>query len=125
MSGLTLDAGALIAVERNDRHVVALLRVALDAGLRVTVPSVVVAQVWRNGSKQVRLARLLGYVGLMVEPLSDLTARKAGQLCGVTKTTDVVDAAVVVSAGGRKDKILTSDVDDLRRLSSDAVLIRV
>ena len=125
MNGLTLDSSALIAFERNERRVVSLLRVALEAGLPLTVPSVVVAQVWRDGSKQVLLARFLGHSGLLIEPLHDVIARKAGQLCGVTKTKDIVDAAVVVSALGRKDKILTSDIEDLRRLSVSVQLIRV
>ena len=46
--GLTLDAGALIALERGDRRVVALLREALDRRVRICVPAGVVAQVWRN-----------------------------------------------------------------------------
>lgn len=31
MTGITLDAGALIAIDKNDRRVVTALRVALDA----------------------------------------------------------------------------------------------
>lgn len=125
MSGVTLDAGALIAFEKNDRRVVAALRVAVDAEIRLTVPAGVVGQVWRDGTRQARLARLLGAPSVTVEVLDDSRARAAGQLCGVTRTNDVTDAAVVLGAVARGDRIFTSDVGDLRRLDPDVVLERV
>ncbi len=125
MTGLTLDAGALIAVERNDRRVIAALRLAVEAGLRITVSAGVVGQVWRDGAKQARLARLLGANEVTVEALDDTRARGAGQLCGIAKTNDVIDAAVVLGARARGDRIFTSDPDDLRKLDPDADLVRV
>jgi hypothetical protein len=122
MSGITLDAGALIAFERANRAVIALLRVALEAKLGITVPSGVVGQVWRDGRRQARLARLLASRGVTVESLDDARARAAGQLCGATKTRDVIDASIVLGAKGRGDLIVTSDVDDLRRLDPTANL---
>lgn len=116
MSGITLDAGALIAFERNDRRVIAAFRVALDARIKLTVPAPVVGQVWRDGARQARLARLLASSGVVVEPLDDHRARAAGQLCGITSTKDVTDAAVVLGAKERGDRVFTSDVGDLRRL---------
>ena len=116
MSGLTLDAGALIAFERNDRRVVTILARALERKLRLVVPAGVVGQVWRDGARQARLARLLGSDLLEVDALDDARARAAGQLCGVTGTSDVIDASVVQSARARGHGVLTSDVDDLRRL---------
>ena len=47
-AGLTLDAGALIAFERNDRRVVALLARALHHQLALVVPAGVIGQVWRD-----------------------------------------------------------------------------
>ena len=55
MSGQTLDAGALIAFERNDRAVVALLARALEVGYSLAVPAGVVGQVWRDGRRRARL----------------------------------------------------------------------
>lgn len=125
MNGVTLDAGGLIAVDKSDRRVVVALRLALDAGMPITVPAGVVGQVWRDGARQVRLARLLGSRGVAIESLDDARARAAGQLCGATRTKDVIDAAVVLSAKGRRDRIFTSDVEDLRRLDPDVVLEHV
>ncbi len=123
MSGLTLDAGALIAFERNDRKVVAIVKRALDNGQRLAVPAGVVGQTWRDGRRQARLARLLTPRVVEVEPLDDARARAAGQLCGVTRTSDVVDASVVLCARARGHGILTSDADDIRRLDPRARIV--
>jgi hypothetical protein len=125
MPGLTLDAGALIAFGRNDRAAVALIIRNLAQRLTLTVPAGVVAQVWRDGRRQARLARLLGATEIEIAALDDQPAREAGQLCGVTGTDDIVDASVVLCARARKHRIVTSDPDDLRRLDSAAVLIAV
>jgi hypothetical protein len=65
------------------------------------VPAGVVGQVWRDGRKQARLARLFAADELAIEALDDRRAREAGQLCGVTATADVIDAAVVLGAKAR------------------------
>lgn len=116
MTGLTLDAGALIAFERGDRWVVAILRRAVRTGARLTVPAGVVGQVWRDGRRQARLAHLLGSDRVEIAVLDDRGARAAGQLCGATQTRDVIDASVVLCARARGHGVLTSDLDDLRRL---------
>ncbi len=125
MSGLTLDAGALIAFERNDRNVVALLKRASELGHSLAVPAGVVGQAWRDGRRQARLARLLGAGEVVVEPLSDQRAREAGQLCGATKTSDVIDASVVLCGKQRGHRIVTSDPHDLLRLDANLALIIV
>ena len=118
MTGLTLDTGARIAFDRNDRRVVAIISRALALGVRLAVPAGVVSQAWRDGRRQARLARLLGSNLIGIEVLDDKGARAAGQLCGVTRTGDVIDASVVLCARSRSHGVLTSDVGDLRRLDS-------
>ena len=124
-TGLTLDAGALIAFDRNERFVVAIVRRALEADAALVVPAGVVGQAWRDGRRQVRLARLLGSAAVTIEPLDDARARAAGQLCGVRRTNDVIDASVVLCARARGQAILTSDVEDLARLDPSVRLTRV
>ncbi len=116
MSGLTLDTGALIAFERNEREVVAVVLRAVQHRLRLSVPAGVVGQAWRDGRRQVRLVRLLGSPAVEVVPLDDASARAAGQLCGATGTHDVIDASVVLCARSRGEAVMTSDAGDLRRL---------
>jgi predicted nucleic acid-binding protein len=125
MAGLTLDTGALIAFEKNDRHVVALIARALDHEYSLAVPAGVVGQAWRDGRRQTRLARLLASPEIEVEPLDDEGARAAGQLCGVTKTADVIDASVVLCARRRGHRIATSDPEDIHALDPDRPVIVV
>lgn len=125
MSGAVLDAGALVAFQRNDRRVVAIVARALEHGDTLLVPAGVVAQVWRDGARQTRLARLLGSSVCEVVALDDYRARAAGQLCGASGTKDIVDASVVVSARERGMRIVTPDADDLRRLDPRIDLIAI
>ncbi len=125
MAGLTLDAGALIGFDRNDRRVVALIARALHHHLPLAVPAGVVGQVWRDGRRQARLARLLGAEQVQVDPLDDQSARAAGQLCGVRGTADVIDASVVLCARKYEHRIVTSDPGDMRALDPAAEVIAV
>lgn len=123
MSGATLDAGALIAFERNRRAIVTLIARAHERSLALAVPAGAVAQAWRDGSKQARLSRLLSSPLVNIVPLDDRTARAAGQLCGVTGTADVIDASVIVCAAERKHSIVTTDAKDLRRIAGRVEIV--
>jgi len=112
---LVLDAGALIAVERADRRVVALLKAERVAGRVPITHGGVVGQAWRDGARQAVLARLLA--GVEVVALDDVLGRRAGTLLARAGADDVVDAAVVLIAADG-DLILTSDPGDLHGLAS-------
>jgi hypothetical protein len=116
MTAAVLDTGALIGFERNERRVVAIIARALHHRDPLLLPAGVVAQAWRDGSRQPRLARLLGSALCEVLVLDDRRARAAGQLCGVTNTADVVDASVALTARERLARVITSDPGDLRSL---------
>jgi hypothetical protein len=113
MTALVLDAGALIAVDRGDPVGYKKIRDALRVGTPVRTNPNVVAQVWRNGATQSRLARLLR--DIKVEPITRENGYRAGELLGVTRTKDVVDATVA-RLEKAKDKLYTSDPGDLRAL---------
>ena len=121
MTALMLDAGALVAVDRGDRPMMARLAVAQQHGLELRSNAMVVAQVWRDRQgrqgRQASLARLLRAVD--VRAISHEDGRQAGVLLGQAGTTDPVDATVVLLARPG-DRILTSDPDDLTRLASAA-----
>lgn len=110
---LVLDAGALIAVERRDRRVGALLRVAQRDAIPVRTSAAVVAQVWRDGARQANLARVLG--GVDERDLDPRSARRIGELLREAGTSDAVDGHVALLAAAG-DAVLTSDPDDLRKL---------
>jgi predicted nucleic acid-binding protein len=117
VQGLTLDAGALIAVERKDERMKALLeRILAQPEAVIHVPAGVVAQAFRDGSRQVRLMRLLKGSQTQVVALEEETAQAAGVLLGLRGTSDVVDASVVICARRYRQPVVTTDLDDLRRL---------
>jgi|SRR6185312_5443994 len=115
MAGITLDTGALIAIERGDHLVGAYLRLAQRRSRRLVVPAPVLAQVWRS-SQNARIGQFLALV--FVEPLSAALARQVGELLGRAGLSDVVDGTVVVGAARRGDEIVTGDIDDISRLAS-------
>jgi hypothetical protein len=110
---LVLDAGGLIAVERLDRTVGAMLRVAQQERIPVRTSAAVVAQVWRSGSLQANLARVLA--GVDAATLDGATGRSVGEILALSKTADVVDGhlGLVVQSG---DTVLTSDAEDIRKI---------
>ena len=120
MTTFVLDVGALIALDRNDRSVWAMLRNAADDAAEISVPAAAIAQAWRDGRRQALLARALSHCEEV--PLDGPLARATGLLCGQAKTSDIVDAsvAVIAAARSRSDAIalLTSDPTDLRQLLS-------
>lgn len=123
--GVTLDAGALIALERGDRRMIALLQQTLKTKRRLHIPAGVVGQVWRNGAKQVTLARLFRSSDVQIEPLDEPLARACGELCGAAGSSDIIDAAVVISARAHGGVIISSDPDDLSRLDPRACIERI
>lgn len=118
MTALVLDTGALIALDRNDRAVWAMLRNAADDSAQVSVPAGVIAQAWRDGSRQALLARALTHCDEV--PLEGALARATGLLCGRANTADIVDASVALIAAARSQTgpaaVVTSDPTDLRHL---------
>lgn len=126
MRGVTLDAGALIATERGEPRMIALLaRIAEEPGARLNVPAAVVGQAWRDGRRQARLARLLSDPQTNIVVLDGPTARAVGVLLGHCGTTDVVDASVVICATEHDQAVVTSDPDDLRMLAPGLSIRRV
>jgi predicted nucleic acid-binding protein len=118
VSALVLDAGAFIAVDRDDRSMIARLRVAQLRGYELRTSAIVIAQVWRNrGGMQARIARLLRAVN--VRPVDEQMGRDAGELLAKSGTDDPIDATVVLVARSG-DRILTSDPDDIGRLASSS-----
>src|ERR1700683_856798 len=116
MSGVTLDAGGLIALDRNDRRVVVLLARARETGARVTVPATALAQAIRRPDRQVRLARLVRQPTTDVVDPCRVDRANGGTLPAATGTSDIVDAHVVICARRTGQHVVTSDPADLRLL---------
>ena len=124
-AGITLDAGALIALDRGDKRLIALLDRVLAQRLKVRVPAGVVGQAWQDGRVQVTLARFLRIDEVEISPLDEQLARACGELCGATGTADITHASVVILARERRDHIVTSDPHDLMRLDPTCPIIPI
>ena len=125
MSGVTFDAGGLIALDRNDRRVLALIARATERGMRITVPATALAQAIRNPAKQARLSRFTRQPGTDLVTLDGPDATAVGLLLARTATADIVDAHVVVCAQRAGQAIVTSDADDIRRIAPGTRLVEV
>lgn len=123
MPGLTLDAGALIALDRQDRRILVLLARARETGAIVTVPATALAQAVRTPPRQTRLARLVRQPTTDVVALDRVEATNVGRLLAASGTADIVDAHVVICARRAQQHVATSDPDDLRRLDPSLELL--
>ena len=120
---VVLDAGAFIAFERNDKRVRTLIELSVSHRGALHAPASVVAQVWRDGRRQARIARLIGSGAVDIQPLDLEDAQATGVLCGRSSSKDIVDAHVVLVARREGAIVVTSDPDDLRRIDPDIELV--
>ncbi|HET8639307.1 MAG TPA: PIN domain-containing protein [Solirubrobacterales bacterium] len=111
---LVLDAGALIAYERGDRRVAALIKKGVLLA-RLIVPASVVAEVWRGGPTAARLAHIFN--ASEIDPLDEGRAKEVGVRLGTRDAQNVTDAHVVCCALGHDAKVVTSDPDDMEALA--------
>ncbi len=123
MPGATLDAGGLIALDRDDRRIVVLLARARETSARITVPASALAQAIRRPERQARLARLIRQPTTDVVDLGRVDATNVGRLLAASGTSDIADAHVVICARRSAQPVVTSDPDDLHHLDPALRLI--
>lgn len=124
MTGATLDTGALIALERGSTRMAVLAEEALAGRAELAVPAGVLAQAWRGGGRQVRIARLLRASTTSIVPLDAKAALRIGARCAATRTADVVDVSVAICASDRRHPVITTDPDDIAAIDPSLTLIR-
>ena len=110
MAAVVFDTGALIAIDRGDRRVGALLHAAACDQVDVVTSCACVGEAWCDPARQARLARALA--GVIERPLDPAAARASGVLLGRAGASDIADAAVALLAGP-DDTIVTSDPADI------------
>ncbi|MEY9210804.1 PIN domain-containing protein [Thermobifida halotolerans] len=109
------DTGALLAAERNDKHFLDRHERLCRQGRSLLVITPVLAQAWRNGARQERLARFLKTCSILAP--TERLAYRAGELIGRSGLSDAVDAMVVAAAFDRAAiRIVTSDPGDIAKL---------
>ncbi len=119
VTGLTLDAGGLMALDRGDRKMLVLLARARENADSITVPATVLAQVLRSPARQARIVRLCRHPATDLVALDGLDASAVGLLLAESCTADIVDAHVVVCARRAGQAVVTSDPNDIARLAGD------
>jgi hypothetical protein len=109
-----LDAGVVVSVDRGEERARVFLTAAHRVGEPLHTSQAVVAQVWRDGARQARLAAVLK--GMDVHPLDD--GRAVGALLARSRSDDVVDAHVVLLGAAFTELVLTGDPDDLTAIAA-------
>jgi hypothetical protein len=110
-------------MERDRGRASRLLIAILERSPRLTVPAGVLAQVWRDGRRQARLARLLKLDHVEVVPLDGPSAQAVGALIGSCGHSDIVDVHVALCARRLGQTVATSDPEDLRRVDPGVSLL--
>lgn len=116
MKTVVLDAGAFIALERGSSPARGFVLLADRGHLALATSAAVVAQVWRGGNRQARLARLLASDLVTELALDTEASRRIAVLAAAAPgARDVVDGHVAVIALDRDAVVLTSDPEDIAR----------
>ncbi len=115
MSALVLDAGALIAIERFNRSMWAILAEARERGTETVIPATALAEAWRGGARSAPIARLLD--ACTIDELGEQRAKEIGIRLGQRGASDVPDGHVACIATNRKAVVATSDPDDIAALA--------
>jgi predicted nucleic acid-binding protein len=117
---IILDSGAIIASERNDPMMAAILKASRKNRIPILVPATVVAETWLGHSTHTRTAHLLRSIDSFPE-LNEQSAREVGSLLALSKTAAIVDGNVVaIAIALRPATIVTSDVHDVTHLLNSA-----
>lgn len=115
--GLILDAGALRSAEtKPNGDVWNYCRKEVESGRRPLLPATVLAQIWRGGSRQAVLARLVKSCEIV--DFDEDVAKRVGTLLGVSGSSDVVDAMVVLLAVKTRFTVVTSDPGDISEIGN-------
>ncbi|MEW2355149.1 PIN domain-containing protein [Spirillospora sp. NPDC029432] len=130
LDGYTLDAGALIALERRSPRMLRLLDQARQGKAEISIPRSVIAQVWRGGPKQAHLSRLLYAAGtphprVAIDELTADRARQIGRTIGESGHCDIVDVHVALLARERGHVIITSDRGDIGKVDPMLPLLQI
>lgn len=111
---MILDAGVFVSVDRDEERARVFLAAAQRAGEPLHTSEAVVAQVWRDGARQARLASVLE--GIAIHALDD--GRTVGALLARSGGSDVVDAHVVFLGAALRQRVLTGDPGDLETIAT-------
>lgn len=111
---MILDAGVFVSVDRDEERARVFLTAAKRTGEPLHTSEAVVAQVWRHGARQARLAAVLK--GVEVHALDD--GRAVGALLAGSAGSDVAAAHVVFLGAALSQRVLTGELGDLEIIAT-------
>lgn len=119
---LVLDAEGLTKLAAGDPLARSLFEDARGSGAAIVISASTLTEVLRGGQRDTPIHRVLRRIEIV--PIDGPTAREAGELLGrvgLSGHTHALDAlvAVVAMAQPRPVVLLTSDTDDLERLTEE------
>jgi predicted nucleic acid-binding protein len=115
MKTLVLDAGALIGIDRGSATLRGYVLLADRGKVALSTSAAVVAQVWRGGARQARLARFLASDLVEEEALDSDASRRIGAVAAAVGCSDAIDGHVALMTLERDALVLTSDPKDIAR----------
>ena len=115
MTGITLDTGAIIALEKGKRRILSVVSVAIAHDIPIYIPATALAEFWREPSKAMR--SLLA--DCTVLPMTSREAEALGTVLGRLGRRAgplFVDASVALFAALYAPVLYTADPDDLSEI---------
>ncbi|MFV2198943.1 hypothetical protein [Nocardiopsis sp. LOL_012] len=120
---VVFDTGALIALERRQARMWRLVQRVVREHRRIIVPAGVLAQAWRDDTRQHAISRLIKGRTTLIDPLNKETARQAGALLGRAGASDVVDGHVALLGAKFRAPVLTSDPDAIGKIDPALTIV--
>lgn len=121
MTGITLDTGALIALEKGKRRILGIVTVAMENDIPIYIPATALAEFWRQPSKAMRAL----LADCTVLPMTSREAEAVGVVLGRLGRRAgplFVDASVALFAALYAPILYTADPGDLSDICARAEL---
>jgi predicted nucleic acid-binding protein len=118
---ITLDTGALIALQKRSQRMLNVFSGARERRIRIYVASMAIAEWWRKRTD--RADAMLS--ALYIEHTDTALVKVAGEAVAATKGAGIVDAIVMATAARHGGVVYTSDLDDLTALARFFPSVRV
>jgi predicted nucleic acid-binding protein len=118
MAGLTLDTGALFALERHRKGMTKVIEAARQGRVSITVPSNAIAEWWRGRTDRRDYVRKM----FVIKDVDEQIAKLAGEALASLKPQGAevdgkvtIDATVMATSAIHGPNLYTGDFDDMQR----------
>jgi hypothetical protein len=119
LGAVTLDTGALLALERNRRDVVRIFETARERKRPLLAPANAVVEWWRGRTDRREYVRKMFVVQAMDEEIAKLAGEALASLKGRVEIDAklTIDATVMATAALYGPNLYTGDFEDMQRFA--------